>query len=442
MQAILLDFQRLSGTTWLLASLLLSITLYFQFTRFFSLRNWDIISLSLLAPGLILATNVDRQLNRTTATPTQMVTDLAQDARPGYVWLLAVSTYFLLRALADLFLARRPRLEANLNSAGLAFLAVSLMGYLMFEIVTREPDPAGRRSARIATTLVNGNETVESKVETDPASVLFMSQIAAVQSQVVPSAAAAVDRPTELERGVAQSAAILCHLGIVAALIIIGWRHFDSPTTGVAMGTLYLLVPMTALNAERIDHLLPAAFLIWALASYRHAWLSGILMGLAGAFVYPLFLLPLWISFYWGRRAKWFITTFVLTTAGLVAMVIWLGPFRSYLEVWTTSVAWKAWEFQLSSNTLGAWTSETQFYRLPIFILYLALAIGAGFWPPQKNLADLIALSVALVLGVQFWYSDRGGAYVLWYLPLLVVMLFRPNLSEVRAPAPAVKAAA
>jgi hypothetical protein len=35
---------------------------------------------------------------------------------------------------------------------------------------------------------------------------------------------------------------------------------------------------------------------------------------------------------------------------------------------------------------------------------------------------------------VQFWYADQGGVYVLWYLPLLLLLVFRPNLSDRRPP--------
>jgi hypothetical protein len=33
---------------------------------------------------------------------------------------------------------------------------------------------------------------------------------------------------------------------------------------------------------------------------------------------------------------------------------------------------------------------------------------------------------------LQFWYADQGGVYVLWYLPLLLMLVFRPNLRERR----------
>ena len=44
-------------------------------------------------------------------------------------------------------------------------------------------------------------------------------------------------------------------------------------------------------------------------------------------------------------------------------------------------------------------------------------------------------LGAAVLIGIQFWYADKGGLYILWYLPLLLLLVFRPNLSE-RVPPP------
>src|SRR6185503_18090023 len=44
------------------------------------------------------------------------------------------------------------------------------------------------------------------------------------------------------------------------------------------------------------------ALLLWAVVLYRRPAMAGILIGLATSVVYyPLFLLPLWVSFYWQR---------------------------------------------------------------------------------------------------------------------------------------------
>jgi hypothetical protein len=43
-------------------------------------------------------------------------------------------------------------------------------------------------------------------------------------------------------------------------------------------------------------------------------------------------------------------------------------------------------------------------------------------------------LSAAVLIGVQFWHSDRGGQYVLWYLPLILMMIYRPTLIAAEPP--------
>jgi hypothetical protein len=68
-----------------------------------------------------------------------------------------------------------------------------------------------------------------------------------------------------------------------------------------------------------------------------------------------------------------------------------------------------------------------------VFIAYLAFVLGTLFWPVPKNLAQALALTTAALIGVQFWYADQGGVYVLWYLPLLLLLVFRPNLHDRRA---------
>ena len=52
------------------------------------------------------------------------------------------------------------------------------------------------------------------------------------------------------------------------------------------------------------------------------------------------------------------------------------------------------------------------------------------FWPADKNLAELIALSAALLVASQFWYLDKGGTLVMLYLPLAIAMMFRPTVAD------------
>jgi hypothetical protein len=74
-------------------------------------------------------------------------------------------------------------------------------------------------------------------------------------------------------------------------------------------------------------------------------------------------------------------------------------------------------------------------YRIPVFIAYVTFVLATAFWPAPKNLAHVLALSAAVLIGTQLWYGDRGGIYVLWYLPFLLLVIFRPNLAACQ-PAP------
>jgi hypothetical protein len=58
------------------------------------------------------------------------------------------------------------------------------------------------------------------------------------------------------------------------------------------------------------------------------------------------------------------------------------------------------------------------------------MLIALTVWPVRKNLEHLLAHSAAVVVATQFWYPHQGGIYVLWYLPLMLVVTFRPRLSH------------
>ena len=88
--------------TWFYLSLFLTVTVYFRFSRVFSLRNLDLLLLWAISPGILL---------------------VRHGSASGYVWLFGLSGVLLLRLVADRYFTRRPRLEQNLNSQGLSFLA-------------------------------------------------------------------------------------------------------------------------------------------------------------------------------------------------------------------------------------------------------------------------------------------------------------------------------
>src|SRR5262245_50407886 len=239
------DFYLTNPTTWFYFSLLLAVALFVRFSRLLSLRNWDVLALFLLVPGLLL---------RQEATTAKPETDISkQPTSPGapengqpravnqtllwlaYLWLLCGSGYFLIRCLVDLALVRRPAVHPNLNLAGLAWLGAALLVSLIAVALRRTAETPALSDAGTGT---------------DYGAVLW----------------------------VRRCVAIACHLAVVAALVVIGWRHFQDAHAGMAMGTFYLLLPYTAMFFDQVQQVLPMALVLWAVAAYRLPTIAGLLL--------------------------------------------------------------------------------------------------------------------------------------------------------------------
>jgi hypothetical protein len=332
----------------------------------------------------------------------------------GYLWLVCGSAYFLVRCLLDLTLVRRPALPPNLSFGGLAWLGGALFVCLV-AVAFRQPEVNGSAPTRDTPTpsVENGGPRVG--------------------KQSVPIQLAQRPFPVFVMR----TLAVLCHLVVVAGLVVIGWRHFLDPSAGIAAGTFYLMLPYTGLHVGQLHHVWPTALIVWAIAFFRRPMLAGAFLGLAAGTIYfPVVLLPLWLSFYWKRGAGRFAATFFVA-AGLAlactALILWLRP--DWAEHVGETIAASDWQPWKVPNAEGIWTGVHWAYRIPVFILYLVLVLMTALWPTPKNLAHVIALSAVVLVGIQFWYADQGGVYVLWYLPLFLLLVFRPNLSD-RCPVP------
>jgi hypothetical protein len=400
--SIFFDIRLPNATTWFYFSALLAVALFFKFTRLLSIRNWDVFTLFLPVPGLLLL-------------------DPRSDTQSwGYLWLLAASGYFLLRCLFDLTLVQRPALGPNLNLGGLMWLAGALFVSLI-AVAARdgEPDSPSQQGERSPVPINPMPKHVE---------------------QVIREQAPAELDDTALHLWVERGITLVCHLSIVAGLVLIGWRHFEDLHAGMAAATFYLLLPYTylllpgtPLGVGRWDHAWPMALMIWAILSYRRPTLAGILLGLAaGTVLFPVLLLPLWLSFYRRRGGRRFGLAFALSAGlclALIGGILWINgelP-RALPSGWKLS-AWLPGQ-PPDPDLRGPWQGTHWAYRLPIFLAYIAFVGTTAFWPSPKNLAHVLALSAAVLLGIQFWYADQGGVYILWYLPLLLLLVFRPNLS-------------
>jgi len=207
-------------------------------------------------------------------------------------------------------------------------------------------------------------------------------------------------------------------------------RHFDNVKTGIAVAVMYLLLPYTAMWTGSVTHALPAALLVWAVVFYRLPLLSGAMIGLAfGTIYYPMFLLPLWISFYWQRGLLRFVIGLVVT----LAIVVLADALTSIDTQMFLAHLQQMFGLALpeAANFSGAWGKFwLPIYRYPMIAAQIGLSLSMALWPAQKNLGALISLTAALMLGTQFWHAHSGGLALAWYLPLLLLTIFRPNLED------------
>lgn len=237
----------------------------------------------------------------------------------------------------------------------------------------------------------------------------------------------------------ARSVAGLANLGLVAGLLAVGWRHFERPIAGMAVAACYLVLPYTRIAVVDGGQLVPSALIVWALASYGRPAVAGALIGLASGWMpATVGLLPLWAGFYRGRGMGRFLVAAVLTL-GLCAAVVSAVP---ALADWGQALGARNLRQVgllpgIEAPSAGSfWTRIEPVYRLPVLIAYGAFVLATAIVPSEKNLGELIALSAALLVACQFWYLDEGGTLVLMYLPLVLLMMFRPNLTTKRPPAP------
>lgn len=445
--SIFLDFNLPNGTTWFYFSFLLAVALFFKFSRLVSVRNLDIVMIFVLVPGLLVVQAARPQHVAVERQPAAQIASLVGQAAMtdhagvmaarlahlsqqsgaalespywlwlGYLWLQLGSIYFFCRCLVDLALVQRPALAPNLQMGGLGWL----MGALLICMIAVAYRQVERQLSPTPLTPPGGGPMFEI-----PDQPIFA--IAVLWHGWPAWAVAAL--------------AFACHLAVLIALVLIGWRHFQDLPGGMAAATFYLLLPYTGLHVGQIHHVLPMALFLGAVLAYRYPILAGCILGLASATTYfPILVLPIWLGFYRGAGMGRFLIAYLVVLAlGLTNLVMTLSMTNELdqsIEWAMRYSAWHPWRIPDpdSFSTESFWIGVHWAYRIPVFLLFVAFVVTTMFWPTPKNLAHVLALSSAVFIGMQWWCADQGGAYVLWYLPLFLLMVFRPNLHD-RVPPP------
>lgn len=462
-------YEKIAPTTWVYFSSLLMLALFFKFNRVWSVRNLDLVLIILLAPGILLidfgnrlegtatensqhkeSTIADQSdvsakqpssseiIGATTESADAATVDVAVRAqrylRIGYYWLLSMCLVFLIRMLIDPLLKRRPKLAPNLNVGGMVFLMCSLMTFLYANILMAQLTADDLATARSTIRMLQRetaeeNETLELRKRGPglPLFQLFPIIPTFSNGEELLRTDANQDRNLARYSSAAKSLAIFSQSALVLGLILIGYYHFQDARVGFGIACIYLMLPYTAQYMGHVIHVLPGALLVWAILCFRQPWASGAFIGLAtGVAYYPLFLLPLWISFYWEKGTRRFIAGVLIAIVFCVATLSLTSRDLEHFghQLRATFGFW----FPRMSGLEGIWgLGWDSWYRLPILVAFVALCISFVFWPTRKNTGTLIAYTCAIMVAVQFWHGFQGGLVMAWYLPAALITIFRPN---------------
>lgn len=423
---IILRGYSVNEATWIYLSFLLVVAIYFRFHRVWSLRNLDLLILLSLSPGIYFIEFAGQQLL-------------------GFIWLLTVTMACLVRCFLDFGIKRRPRLEQNLNFPGLAFLGIATFGFLVTRAV-QEPLPESTKAAvREADELLKGgqksakvkskpaNKAGEEVAPTGPATGILTAPVVSTSRNLMSDKQKkqTTDGFSYGEVIAVKIFVVLSHFAIVAGLFCIGWWHFADRSIGLSMATLYLLLPCTAFYVSELNHALPAAFLLWALISFRHPMTAGILFGMAcGTMFFPLFLLPVWIAFF-GRKNS---IRFGVSVASVAILIVGVLAFttsdaNALTQQTIGGLNLQLFTFEGPGAATGFWMTLHPAYRIPVMTAFVAMVVVLTIWPRKKTPEVLMAHSAAIIVSTQFWYPQSGGIYVLWYLPFLLLLVFRPRVT-------------
>jgi len=327
-------------------------------------------------------------------------------------------------------------MEQNLNSPGLAFLGACALIFLATRVATEELPDSTLNTVKRSENLRQRVEDSKRPAEAGPTPSLIGAPVGVISEAVTPGGEETEDSRNQAAIVTARVMAVLCHLAIVAALIVLGARLFGDMHVGLAMGLLHLLLPCTFYQAGEVIHVLPSALILWAIVAWRRPKVSGTLMGLAcGTLFFPIFLLPIWASFYGKQNALRFFAA--LTVVGIVltgSFIFTSTDAASFFQQILGSIDWRGLTFRFQEAD-GFWSAENAVFRLPVCVLFFLGLIFMTIWPRQKTLEYLLSASAAIIVATQFWYPQQGGVYLTWYLPLVLVVAFRPRLPLSAPPA-------
>ncbi len=357
----------------------------------------------------------------------------------GFAALLLACLFIMIRMMIDPALVRRPLLIPNLSIGGLSFIGISLFCFLMGNVVTSSPREQELRSPQLGPgylflkmlpQLPTTPDAIKRNANNASSGTLNAPMKSDSKTELAESTPSKEPKTqSRLLSNLARGFAILSNLAILLSIVGVGYWHFDNVKTGIGCAVMYLLLPYTAQMTGNLEHVVPAAFMALGLLAYRQPFLSGLLMGFAAGLVYyPLFLLPLWISFYWKRGLTAWLTG-VSGALVLLAGLLLIQGWQEFLDHLTRMFGLWLPRMEGLEGIWGPGRFQADF-RLPVLVAFFLLSFSYAAWPSRKNLGTLISGTAAVMLAAQFWHGNGGGLYMAWFLPFVLLTIFRPNLDD------------
>jgi hypothetical protein len=237
----------------------------------------------------------------------------------------------------------------------------------------------------------------------------------------------------------AHGAAVLFDLLTFALLFLLGRRVRPGPAGQMLGATLafgWAAFPYTAYVLEsNSNDALVAMLLVATLLALSRPLLRGALASLAVFTKFaPVLLVPM-LATYRGTRRSFL--AFAGAFLGVsVLVMLWPAIDPGLHTFYDRTIAYQA--NRNSPFSIWGQVDGIEPLRTAIFVLVGALAIAFAFWPRDKTLTQVAALSAVLLIGAQLTAEHWYYLYVVWFYPLLLVAL---ATVEERRPSPAERAA-
>jgi hypothetical protein len=242
----------------------------------------------------------------------------------------------------------------------------------------------------------------------------------------------------------AHGAATLFDILCIAGLGVLGWR-LSGLRLALALALAWSAFPFSAyaLLSNSNDSLVAAA-LIWGLVLARHPVGRGVMMGLAlGSKFAPAVLVPLWSRrpFPHGRgRREWLPFAGGIGIAfALIGWVLLLDGADGVRKFWSRTIGYQL--DRESPFSLWGQYPGLRPVQVAVMVVVAVAALAVLRWPRRLDALTFVALSGALMVGVELTVTHWFYLYIPWFLPFALVAMIPdwppPSRPVAAAPDPA-----